>query len=97
MNTVYDFEKYEPPKLNEKKLREEIKRRELRRQILLLRIASLLVTLSIILFAFLISLDSFIIGVLCAVFVCMYLMGNALISVLFFRRQPAFIERSNDI
>lgn len=97
MNTVYDFEKYEPPKLSEKMLREEIKRRELRRQIFLLRIASFLVILSIILFAFLISLDSFIIAVLCAVFVCMYLMGNALISVLFFRKQPVFIERSNEI
>lgn len=86
MNTVYDFEKYEPPRLNEKMLREEQKRRELKKQILLLRIASVLVSLCIILFAFLVSPDSVLVAVLCIVFVCVCIAGNGLITVLFFRQ-----------
>lgn len=84
MQRIYNFEQKQPPVLTEKMLREEIKRRELKRQTILLRTASVFVCLCFVLFAFFIAPDSMVLAVCSILTVCIALIGNGIISVLFY-------------
>lgn len=84
MNTVYDFEQFQPPVVTERKLKKELERREMKKQITLLRIASVIIVIAMVLFAFLIINDSVIFSVLLVVAACISVVGNGIISVLFY-------------
>ncbi len=86
MNQIYNFEDKIPPVLNENMLRQEIKRRETKGQVLILRIASILVCLCLLLFAFLIIPTSKIVAVTCIIFTTLSIIGNATITLLFYRK-----------
>lgn len=84
MNTVYDFEQFQPPVVTESELQKELERREMKKQITLLRIASVIIVIAMLLFAFLIINDSVIFSVLLVVAACVSVVGNGIISVLFY-------------
>ena len=84
MTLLYDFEKHEPPYFTEKMIREEWKRRELKTQTILLCIASLLMYLCILLFTFLISPVNVILSLCGIFFVCVSLVGNGVLAIVFF-------------
>lgn len=94
MNTVYRFDEKEPPVVTERMLREELKRRQLKRQIIWLYLASVIVSLCGVLFAFLIAPAYFVAAVCCIVGACAYLMFSGMISVLFYVRRNRDYERS---
>lgn len=84
MNTVYNFEQFQPPVVTECNLRKELERREMKKQITLLRIASVIIVIAMVLLAFLIINDSVIFSVLLVVAACISVVGNGIISVLFY-------------
>lgn len=84
MNTVYNFEQFQPPVVTEYELLKELERREMKKQITLLRIASVIIVIAMILLAFLIIYDSVIFSVLLVVATCISVVGNGIISVLFY-------------
>ena len=84
MNTVYNFEQFQPPVVTEYKLQKELERREMKKQITLLRIASVIIVIAMILLAFLVIKNSVIFAILLVVATCMSVVGNGIISVLFY-------------
>ena len=90
MTQIYNFEDKMPPALNENMLRQEMKRRETKRQILILRIASVLVCLCMVLFAFIILPYSKHIAIACIIFTTFSIIGNGVITLLFYRRGMCF-------
>ncbi len=84
MNTVYNFEQFQPPVVKESELQKELERREMKKQITLLRIASVIIVIAMILLAFFIINDSVIFSVILIVSACISVVGNGIISVLFY-------------
>lgn len=95
MNTVYDFEQFQPPVVKEYKLQKELERREMKKQIALLRIASVLIVIAMILLAFLVIKDSVIFAILLVVATCISVVGNGIISVLFYYKGKTDSLRSD--
>lgn len=85
MKQIYNFDAVAPPRISETQLQEELKRRTLRRQITALRIASLLCCLCMALFAFFIFYDSVIIAAGSIIMLTLTLIGNGMISLVFYR------------
>ena len=81
-----DFEKNTPPQLTESMLAEAVQARELKRQILILRIASVLCVISMAIFALFIAHDSMILSAVTVVTMLFYLIGNGIISVIYYRK-----------
>ena len=90
MTQIYNFEDKIPPAFNEKMLRQEIKRRETKRQILILRIASFLVCLCMVLIALVILPYSKVIAIACILFTTFSIIGNGVITILFYRKGLCF-------
>lgn len=84
MTSIYNFEQYTPPRLTEKQLREELKRREIQKQAILLCVASFLMYLCIVLVSILICREHFMLAVFGILSVCISLMGNGIITVVFY-------------
>ncbi|MBO5934192.1 MAG: hypothetical protein J6Q94_01750 [Clostridia bacterium] len=95
MNTVYDFEQFQPPVVTEYKLQKELERREMKKQITLLRIASVIIVIAMILLAFLVIKDSVIFAILLVVATCISVVGNGIISVLFYYKGKTDSLRSD--
>lgn len=95
MNTVYDFEQFQPPVVTEYKLQKELERREMKKQIALLRIASVIIVIAMILLAFLVIKDSVIFAILLVVATCISVVGNGIISVLFYYKGKTDSLRSD--
>lgn len=85
MNQIYNFEEHTPPRLTERMLRDELERRTLRRQTRLLRIASLLVSLCFLLCGILLLPDYPALAIACLAFVLFSLIGNGIISFVFYK------------
>lgn len=85
MNTIYNFDEHTPPLLNERMLRDELARRTLRRQTRLLRIASLLVSLCFLLCGVLLFSEYTVLSIACLAFVIFSLVGNGIISFIFYK------------
>ena len=85
MNQIYNFDEHTPPRLNERMLRDELERRALRRQTKLLRIASLLVSLCFLICAALLFTDYPVLAFACFAFVLISLVGNSIISFVFYK------------
>ena len=95
MNTVYNFEQFQPPVVTEYKLQKELERREMKKQITLLRIASVIIVIAMILLAFLVIKNSVIFAILLVVATCMSVVGNGIISVLFYYKGKTDYLRSD--
>ena len=95
MNTVYNFEQFQPPVVTEYKLQKELERREMKKQITLLRIASVIIVIAMILLAFLVIKNSVIFAILLVVATCMSVVGNGIISVLFYCKEKTDSLRSD--
>lgn len=95
MNTVYNFEQFQPPVVTEYKLQKELERREMKKQITLLRIASVIIVIAMILLAFLVIKDSVVFAILLVVATCMSVVGNGIISVLFYYKGKTESLRSD--
>lgn len=95
MNTVYDFEQFQPPIVTEYKLQKELERREMKKQITLLRIASVIIVIAMILLAFLVIKNSVIFAILLVVATCISVVGNGIISVLFYYKGKTDSLRSD--
>lgn len=95
MNTVYDFEQFQPPVVTEYKLQKELERREMKKQITLLRIASVIIVIAMILLAFLVIKNSVIFAILLVVATCISVVGNGIISVLFYYKGKTDSLRSD--
>ena len=95
MNTVYNFEQFQPPVVTEYKLQKELERREMKKQITLLRIASVIIVIAMILLAFLVIKNSVIFAILLVVATCMSVVGNGIISVLFYYKGKTDCLRSD--
>lgn len=85
MNQIYNFNEHTPPVLTERMLRDELARRTLRRQTRLLRIASLLVSLCFLLCGVLLFSEHPVLAIACLVFVILSLVGNGIISFVFYK------------
>ena len=85
MKQIYNFESAAPPRVTEVTLQEELERRTLRRQINILRLASILCCVCMALFAFFIFRDSVIVAVVSILMLTFTLMGNGIISLVFYR------------
>lgn len=83
---IFDFEKEQPPHLTAKELYKENERRKLIKQIKLLKIAAVIMALCILLFAFFIAQKSFVVSIICIVFLCVSLSGYIIIGALFFKK-----------
>ena len=90
MTQIYNFEDKIPPAFNKKMLMQEIKRRETKRQVLILRIASVLVCLCMVLFALVILPYSKFIAVACIIITTFSIIGNGVITLLFYRKGICF-------
>ena len=85
MNQIYNFNEHTPPVLTERMLRDELERRTLRRQTRLLRIASLLVSLCVLLCGVLLFSEHTVLAIGCLAFVILSLVGNGIISFVFYK------------
>ncbi len=85
MNQIYNFNEHTPPVLTERMLRDELARRTLRRQTALLRIASLLISLCFLLCGVLLFADYPVLAISCLAFVILSLVGNGIISFVFYK------------
>lgn len=91
MNLYFDFESRQPPVITEKDLRKEKEKRDLKKQILLLRIASVLISICLVLFAFVTANDYIIISVISILFACVYVIGSGVITIVFFSKRREFM------
>lgn len=82
---IFDFEKLNPPMLNERMLRQEQERRTLAKQIRVLRIASVLMAICLALFAFLVAPKSILIAIISIVILCISMIGCGVITILFYK------------
>ncbi len=92
MQNLYDFEQYEPIKLNEEMLKKELERRKTNRQIILLCIGAVLCCMCFVLSAFAVAKLSVIASVVIIGMFCVYLSGCGLAGVLFYRRRDRYID-----
>ncbi|MCM1365184.1 MAG: hypothetical protein NC122_08545 [Faecalibacterium sp.] len=89
---IFDFEKANPPILNERILRQEQERRTLTKQIRVLRIASALMTICLALFAFLVAPKSIAIAIITIVILCISMIGCGVITILFYKNGYSSFE-----
>lgn len=82
---LFDFEKSQPPMLNEFMLRQESEHRKLMKQIRILRISAVLMALCLALFAFFVAPKSIIIAIASIIILCVSMIGYGVITILFYK------------
>ena len=87
MKQLYDFERFEPPRLTGRILQEEAKRRELQKQAAMTACASLLIELSLILCTALLAPEYPLLAGLCAIYLLLSAAGSTMISLIFIRKR----------
>lgn len=91
MKQIYNFEKFDPPALNEKMLQAEIEKRKIRKQTALLAMASILFQT----IAFIIGMISIyiypLLAVICLVYVVISATGGGVIAIVYTRKGGAMI------
>lgn len=91
MKQIYNFEKFDPPALNEKMLQAEIEKRKIRKQTALLAMASILFQT----IAFIIGMISIyiypLLAVICFVYVVISATGGGVIAIVYTRKGGAMI------
>jgi len=80
---IYNFEKNNPPCLNERYLRKEAKRRKLQRQTMLLTIASILSQMVVLLFGILLWPIQPVITFVCILYVLISTLSGGVIMIAF--------------
>ncbi|MBQ8802016.1 MAG: hypothetical protein IJZ53_00070 [Tyzzerella sp.] len=86
MKQIYDFERYNPPALNENMLHNELEKRKVQRQTILLAVAGILVQIVMLMFGFLNAGSCPIITIICLGYVFVSVTGGSVIAVVFARK-----------
>lgn len=92
MRNPYNFEAHTPPRLSAAALKKEHESRVLRRQLRLLRIAGVLMSLALVVFAILVLPKSRMISMLVTIFAALGLLGAGVVSVVFSFRGGALLQ-----
>lgn len=93
MEQIYNFEKSTPPILTERMLREELEKRNLKKQILLIRITTLILYVSIVILGICIMPYSVLLGGGCIAFSAISIIGNVIVSIVF-EKHKVYMLRS---
>ena len=87
MKQIYNFEKTNPPCLNERYLRKEAERRKLQRQTILLTIASILSQMVVLLFGILLWPIQPVITLTCILYVLTAALSSSVIVIVFTKKR----------
>ena len=87
MKQIYNFEKNNPPYLNERYLRKEAERRKLQRQTILLTIASVLSQMVILMFGILLWPIQPVITLTCILYVLTAALSSSVIVIVFTKKR----------
>ena len=90
MKQIYNFEKNNPPCLNERCLRKEAERRKLQRQTILLTIASVLSQMVVLLFGILLWPIQPVITLVCILYVLTAALSSGVIVIVFTKKRRNF-------
>ncbi len=87
MKQIYNFDRANPPYLNERLLRKEIERRRLQRQTILLTIASILSQMVVLLFGILLWPIQPVITIVCILYVLTAALSSGVIVIVFTKKR----------
>ena len=90
MKQIYNFEKNNPPCLNERYLRKEAERRKLQRQTILLTIASILSQMVVLLFGILMWQIQPVITFVCILYVLTSTFSGSVLMIAFTKKRRIF-------
>ena len=90
MKQIYNFEKNNPPCLNERYLRKEAERRKLQRQTILLTIASILSQMVVLLFGILMWQIQPVITFVCILYVLTSTLSGSVLMIAFTKNRRIF-------
>lgn len=86
MKQIYDFEKHNPPVLNESVLRNKMEQRKLRIQTALIAFASILVQAVLVMLGFFVFEEYPFISAICIVYVILSTTGGGVLAVVYTRK-----------
>ncbi len=81
MKQIYNFEKYNPPILNENMIRTELEKRRLQKQAVIIAIAGILMQVAVLLVAGVLYEEFTMLAVACVGYVFVSILGSAVITV----------------
>ena len=87
MKQIYNFEKNNPPCLNERYLRKDAERRKLQRQTILLTIASILSQMVVLLFGILMWQIQPVVTLTCTLYVLTAVLSSGVIVIVFTKKR----------
>jgi len=83
---IYDFEKYNPPAINENILKNEMKKRNTQKQVIMLAVAAVLVQICVVMFGFMCAKIYPVILIMCGIYVFVSFLGGAAIAAVYVRK-----------
>ena len=86
MKQIYDFEKHNPPVLNESMLRNKMEQRKLRIQTALIAFASILVQAVLVMLGFFVFEEYPFISAICIVYVILSATGGGVLAIVYTRK-----------
>ena len=90
MKQIYNFEKNNPPWLNERYLRKEAERRRLQRQTILLTVAAILSQIVVLLFGILMWQIQPVVAFVCILYVLTATLSGSVLMIAFTRKRRIF-------
>ena len=90
MKQIYNFEKNNPPCLNERYLRKEAERRKLQRQTILLTVAAILSQIVVLLFGILMWQIQPVIAFVCILYVLTSTLSGSVLMIAFTKKRRIF-------
>ena len=90
MKQIYNFDKINPPCLNERYLRKEAERRKLQRQTILLTVAAILSQMVVLLFGILMWQIQPVIAFVCILYVLTATLSGSVIMIAFTKKRRIF-------
>lgn len=91
MKQIYNFEKTNPPYLNERLLRREAERRKLQRQTILLSLASILSQIVVLLFGILMWEIQPVATLICILYVLTAALSSSVIMIVFTKKRRILV------
>ena len=90
MKQIYNFEKNNPPWLNERYLRKEAERRRLQRQTILLTVAAILSQIVVLLFGILMWQIQPVVAFVCILYVLTATLSGSILMIAFTKKRRIF-------
>lgn len=91
MKQIYNFERVQPPIVNERLLKKEIERREIQRRTLILTFATILFQIVVVLFGVIVSQEYPIISAICYLYLGGSTLCSGVIAVVFVKKGRALL------